>query len=115
MKKVVSILFVLALLFSTNIQTVDAHAGNLDKLGGHFAIKEEKYHFHKPSSLLKKAKTKQEVVKLINKYNHNKVKFKITVNSVDWTTYSAASIKKYPSNKTRAGKTFKQMYKFVPK
>ena len=112
-KKVATLFMIVICLFAfSHPQNIYAHAGNLDKLGGHFAVKEKKYHFHKKSSLLAKAKTKQEVVNLINKYNDNKVKFKITVNSVDWASYSA---KYYTSNKNKPGKTFKQMYGFVPK
>lgn len=111
-KKLVPFLIVAMCLFSfTYPQNTHAHAGNLDDLGGHFAVKEKKYHFHEKSSLLAKAKTKQEVVNLIKKYNKNK-KITVTVNSIDWTSYSA---KRYTSNKNKPGKTFKQMYGFVPK
>lgn len=108
MKKLLSVLLALTLILSVAPLGTDAHNGARDELGGHFAAKTGTYHFHEKSSLLMSAKSKQEVVNLIKKYNSNASTYNVSVNSIDWTTYTATG---YTSP---AGKTFKEMYSFTP-
>lgn len=113
MKKMLAVavaLLISFILLAITPNNTQAHFGTKDKLGGHFASKTKTYHFHDKSPLLAKVTTKQEVVNLIKKYNNNAKKYNITVNSVDWTTYTAAIY-----NTGIAGSTFKKLYNFVPK
>lgn len=108
MKKLLSVLLALVLVISAAPLTTDAHNGKQDALGGHFSSKDETYHFHKKSKLLANVKTKQQVVNLIKKYNENADEYKVSTKNIDWTKYTTTT------GKTK-GKTFKQLYGFVPK
>jgi micrococcal nuclease len=52
-------------------QDADAHNGRRDELGGHFRRSDCVYLLHSPTSIAQQAKTKEELVQLIKKYNSN--------------------------------------------
>ncbi|MED4925938.1 thermonuclease family protein [Anoxybacillus geothermalis] len=61
-----------------------AHPGELDELGGHFRNSDCTYLLHEPTALAKQAKTKEELVELIQKYNGNeRCKRNLTPDRID--------------------------------
>lgn len=65
----------------------EAHNGALDKLGGHFRNADCTYLLHKPTSLAKTVKTKEELVSLIKKHSTNKCKNTLTAKKIDTEGY----------------------------
>ncbi|WPZ17895.1 thermonuclease family protein [Geobacillus subterraneus] len=68
MKQTAILFFCLMILFPAS---VFAHPGTLDELGGHFRNSDCTYLLHEPTALAKQAKTKEELIKLIQTYNGN--------------------------------------------
>jgi micrococcal nuclease len=65
------LLFFLFLILWIFPQDADAHNGRRDELGGHFRRFDCVYLLHSPTSIAQQAKTKEELVQLIKKYNSN--------------------------------------------
>ncbi|MFC0299125.1 thermonuclease family protein [Geobacillus jurassicus] len=75
------LLFCLLLMFPIS---AFAHPGELDELGGHFRNGDCVYFLHEPTALAKQAKTKEELVRLIQQYNGNeKCKRNLTPDRID--------------------------------
>jgi micrococcal nuclease len=69
--KVFTIFLFLSLFLGMFSQSADAHRGARDELGGHFRRADCMYLLHEPTSIAQQAKTKEELVQLIKKYNSN--------------------------------------------
>ncbi|WP_025950005.1 thermonuclease family protein [Geobacillus thermocatenulatus] len=81
MKRMVIFLFCFLLMFPFS---AFAHPGELDELGGHFRGSDCTYLLHEPTALAKEAKTKEELVQLIQKYNGNeRCKRNLTPDRID--------------------------------
>jgi endonuclease YncB( thermonuclease family) len=72
MKKVTSFILTAILLISIFPQSSSAHNGAKDELGGHFRNADCMYLLHSPTALVKTAKTKNDLMTLIQKNNTNK-------------------------------------------
>lgn len=64
-----------------------AHNGSLDELGGHFRNKDCVYLLHKPTELVKSASTMEELIALIQTYNSNDCKDRLTADRIDLEGY----------------------------
>jgi micrococcal nuclease len=72
MKKLASFILTAILLLTIFPYSSSAHNGARDELGGHFRNADCMYLLHSPTALVKTAKTKNDLVALIQKNNTNK-------------------------------------------
>ncbi|MGG3893913.1 thermonuclease family protein [Geobacillus stearothermophilus] len=83
-----------------------AHRGELDELGGHFRNSDCTYLLHEPTALAKQAKTKKELVQLIQKYNGNeRCKRNLTPDRIDLDGHALGG--KEGDASLRLGRTYK--------
>ncbi|MED3723412.1 thermonuclease family protein [Geobacillus stearothermophilus] len=83
-----------------------AHRGELDELGGHFRNSDCTYLLHEPTALAKQAKTKEELVQLIQKYNGNeRCKRNLTPDRIDLDGHALGG--KEGDASLRLGQTYK--------
>jgi micrococcal nuclease len=81
------ILFTVMMLFDLSAISTFAHNGDRDELGGHFRNKDCMYLLHDPTSLAKSAQNIQELMMLIQQYNSNDCKNRLTAKMVDLEGY----------------------------
>jgi micrococcal nuclease len=102
MKKLTSFILTAILLITIFPGSSSAHNGARDELGGHFRNADCMYLLHSPTSLVKTAKTKNDLVALIQKNNTNKkCVATLTVNKIDLEGYEFP-IGKVPNPTTKA-------------
>ncbi|WP_060788709.1 thermonuclease family protein [Geobacillus zalihae] len=102
MKRMVIFLFCFLLMFPIS---AFAHPGELDELGGHFRGSDCVYLLHEPTALAKQAKTKQELVQLIQTYNGNeRCKRHLTPERIDLDGHTLG--KKEDRSTLRLGRTY---------
>jgi micrococcal nuclease len=103
LKQTAILFFCLMILFPAS---VFAHPGTLDELGGHFRNSDCTYLLHEPTALAKQAKTKEELVKLIQKYNGNeRCKRNLTPERIDLDGHTLGG--KEDNASLRLGRTYK--------
>jgi len=90
MKKLLSFasaIIVLAAAYTFMPQDSDAYKGRLDKLGGHFRNADCHYILEKPTALAKTAKSKAELIELIQQKSSNSCKKTLTTAELELGTY----------------------------
>ncbi|BBW98733.1 thermonuclease family protein [Geobacillus icigianus] len=103
MKQIAILLLCLMIVWP---DSVSAHPGSLDELGGHFRNSDCTYVLHEPTALAKQAKTKAELVKLIQTYNSNeRCKRKLTPERIDLDGHALGG--KDNAVSLRLGRTYK--------
>lgn len=103
MKQTAILFFCLIILFPAS---VFAHPGTLDELGGHFRNSDCTYLLHEPTALAKQAKTKEELIKLIQTYNGNeRCKRNLTPERIDLDGHALGG--KEDDASLRLGRTYK--------